>query len=89
MTNSELISKTIEAELAASKVTKNELAKQLGLDRSNLRQRFNGRVPWNVNEIEVTARCVGLSMWQLFNLAEKREEIEKEKASGATDASSK
>lgn len=72
MSNTTAITRAIEAELAAAHVTKNQLADQLGIARSNLLRRFNGEVPWNVNEVEIAANCTGLSFWELMDRAKQR-----------------
>ena len=92
MNNTTAITRAIEAELAAAHVTKNQLADQLGIARSNLLRRFNGEVPWNVNEVEIAANCPGLSLWELMSRAEMRANTTKqakEKAPADTDAQSK
>jgi hypothetical protein len=91
MNNTTAITRAIEAELAAAHVTKNQLADQLGIARSNLLRRFNGEVPWNVNEVEIAANCTGLSLWELMSRAEMRANTTKkakEKAPADTDAQS-
>lgn len=92
MTNTTAVTRAIEAELAAAHVTKNQLADRLGIARSNLLRRFNGEVPWTVDEVETAATVTGISFWDLMDRAKQRatqtQAVSKEKAPAATDATS-
>lgn len=72
MTNTTAVTRAIEAELAAAHVTKNQLADSLGIARSNLLRRFNGEVPWTVDEVEAVATVTGISFWDLMDRAKQR-----------------
>lgn len=72
MTNTTAVTRAIEAELAAAHVTKNQLADSLGIARSNLLRRFNGEVPWTVDEVEAAAAVTGISFWDLMDRAKQR-----------------
>lgn len=72
MTNTTAVTRAIEAELAAAHVTKNQLADSLGIARSNLLRRFNGEVPWTVDEVETAATVTGISFWDLMDRARQR-----------------
>lgn len=72
MTNTTAVTRAIEAELAAAHVTKNQLADRLGIARSNLLRRFNGEVPWTVDEVEAAANVTGISFWDLMDRARQR-----------------
>lgn len=72
MRPTQAINQTIEAEAAASQLTKGQLAETLGIARGNLRNRLNGHIPWNVAELETAANRMGMSFWDLMALAEAR-----------------
>ena len=72
MTNTTAVTRAIEAELAAAHVTKNQLADSLGIARSNLLRRFNGEVPWTVDEVEAAATVTGISFCDLMDRARQR-----------------
>ena len=90
MTNITAVTSAIEAELAVAHVTKKQLADRIGIARSNLLRRFNGEVPWTIDEVETAATLTGISLWELMDRAEQRatqtQAISKEKAPAATDA---
>lgn len=72
MTMQNIYSRTIEAELAARRKSKNDLAKYIGISRSSLQRRFSGKKVWNLTEIDAAAKFIGLSSYQLNDLAYKR-----------------
>lgn len=66
------ISQTVEAELAARRKTKTDLAETLGITRKNLYQRLANHVSWSVNDLEEVSNFLGMSYWQLMDNAEQR-----------------
>lgn len=66
------ISQTVEAELAARRKTKTDLAETLGITRKNLYQRLANHVSWSVNDLEEVSSFLGMSYWQLMDSAEQR-----------------
>lgn len=66
------ISQSIEAELAARRKTKTDLAETLGISRRNLYQRLANHVSWSVNDLEEVSNFLGMSYWQLMDSAEQR-----------------
>lgn len=72
-----VLNQTINAELAARKLTKAGMASYMGLSRSALYSRLNGSSRWAINEIPSAARYLGMDWPQLVSLAADRERSQK------------
>lgn len=72
MTNNEIMTQTIAAEIAAKHIQKNQLAENLHIADSNLGRRLRNEVPWTLHELDIVATTLGLTFWELIQLAEAR-----------------
>jgi hypothetical protein len=64
------IADDVRAELARQKKTAGEMASVLGITAHTAGRRLNGDVPFNVVEIAIIARWLGLSVIELMRRAE-------------------
>lgn len=72
-----VLNQTINAELAARKLTKAGMAEHMGISRESLYSRLNGSRKWTVNEIPSAATYLGMDWPQLVSLAADRERSQK------------
>lgn len=74
-----VLNQTINAELAARKLTKAGMAASMGISNGALYSRLNNSRRWTVDEIPSAAKYLGMDWTQLVNLAADRERSQNEK----------
>ena len=53
------VQKELEAELVRANVTRDQLAAELGIDKSTLSKKINGKSDWKISEVNIIAQHIG------------------------------
>ena len=61
----------IAAQMARKGETQEDVAKLLGLDRSQVSRKLAGHVEWSIGDIEILCNHYNIDFWELF----KRKEV--------------
>lgn len=67
------VGRNVRAEMARNGLTQGGLAQHLRMTQPAVSRRLGGDVPFNVNELAIVSRAVGVSLSRLVAGAERRE----------------
>lgn len=65
-TRSERVAANVRAEMARHGYSQRQLAGELDIAQQNLSQRLNGRVPFDINELDRIAAVLGVELGALI-----------------------
>lgn len=68
------VGRNVKAEMARNGLTQGALAQPLRLTQPAISRRLNGDVPFNVTELAIVSRLVGVPLSRLVAGAERREQ---------------
>lgn len=74
-----ILTETIKAEMAARRITQNDLANAIGITVSTINKKLNGRSDLTVREVECIATALGTDYFALTDIAKRREQLYAEK----------
>ena len=71
-TYAQAVAENVRAEMARRRVSQKDLADALGLTQPPISRRFHGLVPFDVAELEIVARVLGVTIADLTTVRERQ-----------------
>ena len=65
----------LAAQMARKGETQDDLARLIGVDRTNISRRLTGQTEWTIGEVEILCNHYNMDFWELFKRKENKNEV--------------